>query len=224
MPDINNCISYDLEINKIVEEKIKDPNFKYKNWSDEDLEKVRKNIRDYYRKEQKGRCVYCREPLSLQSASNCHVEHILPKSKYTSFIFEPKNLCVICADCNEIKREQETLEHSYQLLKRSSIVRYPKSSNAFLIVHPHFDDYDDHIKIIHGGYYIDLTPKGNKTIGVCKLNRFTQKFGWPDEPSTLDEVLQTAQMLIESQSKEERFKKIKQLQRQLNSNQNLLWE
>ena len=171
MPDINNQISFTLEVKKHIKQKLNDPNFKYTDWSDKSLESLRKIIRDFYRKEQVGKCAYCKRDVSLQSASNSHVEHILPKSRYFKFIFEPKNLCVICADCNEIKREQEALDFNDELLKSKEITLYPRSSKAFLIVHPHFDNYDEHIKILIGGHYLDLSPKGNKTIGICKLNR-----------------------------------------------------
>ena len=98
MPDINNQISFTLEVKKHIKQKLNDPNFKYTDWSDKSLESLRKIIRDFYRKEQVGKCAYCKRDVSLQSASNSHVEHILPKSRYFKFIFEPKNLCVICAE------------------------------------------------------------------------------------------------------------------------------
>lgn len=126
-------------------------------------------------------CAYCRNPVSLTSAQNAHVEHIAPKSKYLKFIFEPKNLCVICADCSAIKQNQEVLD-SPDTIKRKTR-RYPRSSSAFRIVHPHFDKWDDHILKVHG-FFVDRTPKGHFTIGACVLNRKLRQFGWA--PSLTD--------------------------------------
>jgi len=49
-----------------------------------------------------------------------------------------------------------------------------------MIVHPHFDDYDDHI-IKANRIYIDRTLKGHWTIGACALNRFYHTFGMCEE-------------------------------------------
>lgn len=181
MPDISSPYKYTEEFKLFIESKTNRGDFTYNNWSDKDLETIRSSIRSFYRNEQKGNCVYCRNPVSLQSASNCQVEHIAPKSLYPCFMFEPKNLCVICADCNEIKREQETIgEVEDPIINGTKRRRYPCSSKAFKIVHPHFDNYDDHIVIV-GDYYLDKSKKGHFTIGVCRLNRKLHAFGWAEE-------------------------------------------
>ena len=188
MPDINNIVDFDEDVKILIKSKLDNIGFTHKGWGDDDLEKVRSCIRNYYRNEQKGKCAYCKEPVSLRSAANCHVEHIVPKSKYLSFIFEAKNLCVACADCNEIKREQETLGIEPDPLINGNIrVQYPRSSNAFKIVHPHFDVYNEHIKIFNG-YYVDSSPKGHFTIGACKLNRRLHQFGWEEDLISEDNI------------------------------------
>ena len=178
MPDIHSEIKYSLEIETAINSKKAQIGFNHTNWSDEDLEKVRVSIRTFYTKEQVGVCAYSKQNVSTTSALNCHVEHIVPKSKYLDFIFTPKNLCVICADCNTIKREQETLGTIPNTITGASTrQQYPRTPNAFKIVHPHFDIYEDNI-LITNGYYIDKTPKGHFTIGACKLNRKLHEFGW----------------------------------------------
>lgn len=178
MQDINNPIVFNSTIKAIITNKLLQIGFTHTNWSDADLESVRVAIRTHYRKEQLGVCSYCKKDISTTSALNCHVEHIVPKSKHLDFIFTPKNLCVICADCNQIKREQETLGSIPNTITNPTTRKiYPRSSNAFKIVHPHFDRYDDHI-LVTNGYYIDITPKGHFTIGACNLNRKLHEFGW----------------------------------------------
>lgn len=178
MPDIQNEISYSLGSEAIINQKKTQIGFDHTNWSDPDLEAVRVEIRTFYTSEQVGICAFCKQNVSTTSALNCHVEHIVPKSKHMDFIFTPKNLCVICADCNTIKREQETIGIIQNTItKPESRRQYPRTQNAFKIVHPHFDVYDDHI-LITNGYYIDKTAKGHFTIGACKLNRKLHQFGW----------------------------------------------
>lgn len=179
MPDVRAPAVYSAELKRLVRAKLSDPGFGFRCWSDPDLETLRSFLRSYYRTEQQARCAYCKQQVSLVSASNCHVEHIAPKSLYPEFIFEPKNICVICADCNEIKRGQEVCNETPDTVaSRQRPRRYPRSSGAFKIVHPHMDSYFDHIVILRNKIYIDKSPKGSFTIAACKLNRFVHQFGW----------------------------------------------
>lgn len=176
MADINKPIKFNNEFLKRISLKTSDPNFKIDDWSHDDIKDIRKYIRDYYRDLTK-KCFYCRKEISLQSANNCHIEHLIPKSINLNFIFEPKNLCVICSDCNEIKRIKEVENKIDRVTKRKEpYKRYPKSGESFLIVHPHFDNYEDHIFQCED-IYIDLSPKGTYTMYICKLNRKVHKYG-----------------------------------------------
>lgn len=136
MADIKQPIKYNVQQKALIEAKLQDRAFIHSNWGEEDLKELRKAIREFYRQQQDGFCSYCRSPVSLQSAGNCQIEHIAPKSKYRDFIFEPRNLCVICADCSEIKREQETLGNEPDTVEKGSKRKhYPRSPNAFKVVH-----------------------------------------------------------------------------------------
>lgn len=180
MPDIAKAVKFSPAMKRLVATKLADPTFSYHNWSAVELEELRCYVRDFYRIEQRGYCAYCKNKVSLQAAANCQVEHIVPKSLYRNFMFDPRNLCVVCADCNQIKREQEVLNQSPDTLSSRGHRRYPRSGNSFRIVHPHFDTYADHILVV-GGLYVDKTAKGHFTIGACNLNRSLRKFGWEPE-------------------------------------------
>ena len=194
MADIDTPVVFDDEQSMVIDKKIEEAEFSHKSWNDEDLQSLRAYIRSFYRGQQRGICAYCRKTVSLQSAANCHVEHIAPKSKYPKFMFEPKNLCVACADCNEIKREQETLKEVPDTVVNGGDRKiYPRSSSAFYIVQPHFDNYEDHIEVFNG-YYVDRTSKGHFTIGACKLNRRLRALGWEEAvvcESELSELMRT---------------------------------
>lgn len=187
MPDIDRPVEFNEAALASIEAVTSQPGFRYQDWGGEALEGVRSFIRNHYRIVQFGRCSYCRNTVSLDSALNCHVEHIVPKSLHPEFMFEPRNLCVVCADCGGIKRNQETAATIMETIQGAAgRVQYPRSSGAFLIVHPHFDVYGEHIHIILGRYYVDKSDKGAFTIRACELNRHLRIFGW--DPRLFDEV------------------------------------
>jgi 5-methylcytosine-specific restriction endonuclease McrA len=177
-PDIQTPVKYTKTMLELIKKKLSDTNFKHQNWGDDDLQEIRKHIRDHYREVQLGLCAYCKGELSLQSAANCHIEHIAPKSLYRDFMFEPKNLCVVCADCNEIKRNQEVMHKIPDTITEGENRKhYPRAKSAFLIVQPHYFEYDLNIDKFEG-FYVDKTDEGHFTIGACVLNRRIRKFGW----------------------------------------------
>jgi hypothetical protein len=191
MAEISVAVSFAGEVALQISEVMADADFTHRFWGSDDLAAIRSLIRSHYRGQQNGQCAYCKNPVSLHDAMNCHVEHIAPKSKYPEFIFEPKNLCVICSECNAIKRNQEVLgEEPDTVVNGTRRVRYPRSSNAFLIVHPHFDLWEDHIQVF-GKFYVDKTRKGHFTIGACVLNRHLRQFGW-EPPLVNDEDMRNA--------------------------------
>ncbi|GAB2868194.1 HNH endonuclease [Hymenobacter ruber] len=194
---INTPIVFDKAQQQIITSKKGQPGFTYLNWSDDDLEALRSSIRSFYRNEQGGICAYCRKSVSLVAAGSCHVEHIAPKSLHECFMFEPKNLCVICADCNLIKRNQETIHEIQDTILKENPIRYPRATGSFKIVHPHFDDYDAHIKIFAGKVYVNKTLKGHFTIGVCDLNRWFAKFGWEKPIYSLSDVMSVINKIAE---------------------------
>lgn len=215
MADINSCVVLSKKAETIIELKLQS-NFSHTSWSNEDLSEIRKEIRDFYKYQQKGICSYCKQPVSIVSALNCHVEHIVPKSLHIEFIFTPKNLCVICADCNEIKRSQETLGEIPETMNNAdSRKRYPTSSNAFKIVHPHFDNYDEHILIVNGCYIDRGSKKGNFTIGACNLNRKLTAFGWEPEIVNDEKLISEMSAYIEEKDFQKRVKHLTKIKEQL---------
>lgn len=177
MPIINDPVVLSQNSLAIIEGKLQEPGFNHTKWSDADLESVRCEIRDHYREVQRLVCVYCQGAVAMRSAFGAPVEHIVPKSQHVGFMFEPKNLCVICPDCNEYKGKREVLVEPVLVANR---VNYPTDRMAFRIMHPHFDEYDDNI-MRHNKVYIECSDKGGYTIYICNLNRFFRKFGRCDE-------------------------------------------
>lgn len=213
MADINEPVFLAEESLKIIETVKKQIDFDYRSWGDDSLESVRKEIRDHYRFLQQGTCSYCKQNLSLIAAANCQIEHIVPKMLHEEFMFTPKNLCVICADCNQIKKEQETLKEIPETLKgKKERKQYPRSSGAFKIVHPHFDNWDEHI-LNFDGLYVDKSMKGHFTIGACRLNRKLHQFGYDESITNDDEISELMNEWQEEQDSMKRKSILKRIKR-----------
>lgn len=172
-------------------------------WSDEKYSHVRKIIKDHYLREQDYTCFFCRQRIVVNSNRVWDAEHIIPKSTHPSFMFEPKNLCITCPDCNNEKRDGRVLD-------RESRVRFPMNSTAYKIVHPHFDSYDEHLDVIVvGKLYRFRTPKGRFTYRIYGLDRFMMDAGLCREGSGSDNVQKLMQSaLIDPKNYEIHEKKV----------------
>lgn len=120
--------------------------------------------------EQDCRCAYC-ECMLVQG--NCFIEHLVPKSLYREFVYEPENLTSSCGRCNctGIKGNKETL---------NSTLNVEYSQNDFKIVHPYFDQPDQHIVFKDAERTIfdkaRCSPKGLDTI---------EFFHWDDDDAII---------------------------------------
>lgn len=136
-------------------------------WSRDDVGPARKIIKDHYIKEQERRCCYCRTKQDTANNAVWDGEHVIARDNRPEFMFEPRNLAIACKDCNIAKGAQEVLRNP----ARKS---FADKSEHYLIVHPHFDDYDDHLLwfgplVAPAGTGSD---KGTNTINMCKLHRY----------------------------------------------------
>jgi uncharacterized protein (TIGR02646 family) len=192
MPIVAESIAFDADARALIQETTSREEYSHNDWSLDNLKDLRRVIREHYRNTQRLRCAYCLTPVASVSAVGAPIEHIVPKSLHPRFTFEAANLCVICPDCNEIKRNQETLHDTHDPLAKPNVKRYPNKTAAFKIVHPHLDEYEDHI-IKLGRLFVGRTPKGDWTITACRLNRFVHRFGMCQE--LLDDINLIGQQL-----------------------------
>lgn len=133
---------------------------------DECVKRIKKEIKDFYLLQQDFTCVYCRQRIVVQHHAAWDTEHIIPKSSHPQFMFEPKNLCIACKDCNNEKRAKD-------VLKNPRRITFPSVSGDYLMVHPHFDSYGDHIHLLpHSLFFMPRSEKGVHTIEICGLLRF----------------------------------------------------
>jgi uncharacterized protein (TIGR02646 family) len=135
------------------------------NWElkDDNLVLIKRYIRIFLTKLQDNKCAYCGLP--FEETSNSEIEHIAPKGYNPQFTFTPFNLALACHLCNGFfkKGRKQTIT--------SLNTNYQKC--VFLIVHPYFDDPEDHFDWIPNGHKIIIsnkTPKGDESIKMFKLD------------------------------------------------------
>ncbi|WP_114436015.1 HNH endonuclease [Methylorubrum salsuginis] len=133
-------------------------------WGDDAVTSVRKQAKDHYIFAQNRKCCYCKREYPTGNNAVWDGEHIIPRSKAVKFLFEPRNLAAACKDCNIAKGEDEVRVNPQR-------VSFPDQSQHYLIVHPHFDEYEDHIRW-YGEVVRPLTDKGIKLTQMCNLHRF----------------------------------------------------
>ncbi len=193
-------ISYKDEESKLISEKMESDQFNSESWADDDLSGVKKSIKSHYLKAQNNTCPYCRQKIKSNNGRYWDIEHIIPRSANDRFMFEPKNLCMACIDCNIAKSDKKV---SSSTAKH----KYPSKSSQFYIVHPHIDDYNENILVIKPGlYYVPKGKKGEKTIEVCRLNRFYEFADYGEDVQDDDRIFLLSEMLTKAKSEDSKRK------------------
>lgn len=126
---------------------------------------IKTKVRDNLRPKQKNKCCYCKKELG-HDIKEVDIDHIVDKSGYNDFTFETLNLALSCPACNTIKGTKNVLV--------KPVKRYPKTSKSFLVVHAHYDKYNQHITIHNDCIYEGVSKKGCRTIEVCELYRLKE--------------------------------------------------
>lgn len=140
------------------------------------IENLKKHIKKELNDKQELYCAYC--GMRLELTSEDQIEHIAPKGKdrYPQFMFNKSNLILACSLCNGFEKKEKRgnfktiskLEAEYQNCK-------------FNIVHPYFDNPEDHLDLGSPENkrvtISSKTLKGQKSITVFKLDEEPQTNG-----------------------------------------------
>lgn len=145
----------------------KNPATTDKDWSKACYAPIKQRIKKELILQQYDRCAYCRR--ELEAAGKYEpLEHIVPKTEKPIWMLVPKNLALCCDSCNNLKNANKVLVKSYE-----TSIDYPELSEAYLIFHPHFDNWEDHFEFEDDIFIVAKTEdKGKQTIKSCKLYRF----------------------------------------------------
>jgi uncharacterized protein (TIGR02646 family) len=122
----------------------------------------RAEAKDHYYRQQRRRCCYC--SVELQDHKLTYdAEHILNKAEYKEYMFEPANLAVACKHCNGSKSNRPISATGKRFATLST------TSDEYVIVHPHLDEWDHHLKFDAIGRIIPQANslKGRGTSRIC---------------------------------------------------------
>ena len=156
----------------------------------EQVKAFREEAKDYYHRFQGRRCCYCSIELGEHKAGY-DAEHVLDKSTYPEFMFELRNICVACKDCNTAKSNKPVLANAARPAK------IPSDQTDYLILHPHLDEWATHLAYDQIGRIAPnaASPKGRFTIEICGIaNLNTVRLAscfLPGDPAKTEESLRT---------------------------------
>lgn len=169
---ITNKVQYSQFQSQIIAGFLSLTGFSHEFWSNDkipnayarSIKSIKEHIKKHYKKEQRYTCVYCCNINPTNHGSSWHIEHIIPKEINQQLMFESENLCLSCPDCNQYKGNKKVLVGD---------LVYSRNSEDFIIIHPHYDEYNNHILRV-GMMYLPKngSEKGKNTIRICKLFRF----------------------------------------------------
>lgn len=154
------------EITKYIEGKIE--------WSNTNFAPLKQSLRVLLRRQQQGRCVYCRRKISVERRNTTEdIEHYLDKSKekYRKWAFSPVNLAIACHPCNMQKSTKDMGDAT-----TATALGLTAHAGEFRWIHPYFDDYFENIEIMESWIYIIKAnaPKADRAKNMiidCKLDQ-----------------------------------------------------
>lgn len=120
---------------------------------------LKNRISEYTLIRQRCKCAYCEDLIT----GGAQLDHVVPKQLHPEFCYEPKNLLTSCAVCNMyIKNAGDTVK---------APVRRRYEKNEFTIVHPYFDDPDEHIRFINDDRVV-IDEAGSSDLGKATITFF----------------------------------------------------
>lgn len=168
LKQINNKIAYSKDMKRYIHSLMP---LKGGEWDNKEpqMQKLHTVIREQLKIYQDNECAYC--GLHLEETGKSEIEHIAPKGgkkrpHYPQFAFTRYNLALACNLCNSpIKKgTKDTFDYVDPINYRQC---------TFKMVHPYFDNPEDHFEYSPSGKKIIVqpkTPKGIKSIEIFDLN------------------------------------------------------
>lgn len=129
--------------------------------------KFKKKLKDHLYSIGQGRyCCYCGIELHSHKATY-DLEHVIAKDDRGNVVFHLKNLSLSCKPCNTNKSCKGVTTSP------SDANRVWQSSNKYILVHPHLDNWTDHLHLDEFSRVKskigNISSKANNTIKICKI-------------------------------------------------------
>lgn len=134
-------------------------------WNSSCVGAFKQELKKHLIENQKNRCCYCLKSLQHESERSKHIEHILPKSIFPSYMFDYYNLAISCVRCNSDIKGTNTDFLSDQLDNYRNNTNWSYkvySRDIYRIIHPHLDKINNHLTM-------KIVTKDNRTYHFYKL-------------------------------------------------------
>jgi uncharacterized protein (TIGR02646 family) len=137
-------------------------------WDRHDVEDIKGEIHNQLLGIQGSNCCYC--GLKVNEGGRAEIDHIAKKGgpkrpAYVEFIFTPRNLAIACQYCNSSSKKGQD-----DVLSYVDLTNYENCT--FKIVHPYFDNPQQHYSWSKGKYRIlisAMTTEAVYSIGLFEL-------------------------------------------------------
>lgn len=165
MLNLNDPVRYSAEEQSFIDDHLKPQGKEGWNDSRNETKSIKNRISNHTIIAQGGRCAYCEKILAK---GEVEIDHIANKGLYGEFTYEPYNLVSSCTCCNSPcnKGQKDCVV--------APVDRLVYVNNEFTIVHPYFDNPDDHLKYMDDEHiYFDInncSQKGKATIDMFNWN------------------------------------------------------
>lgn len=116
----------------------------HKYWGDDSLNDIKSRIKDHLRERQQECCCYCCRNSDGEFKMVLDIEHIIPKSRLVSQMFELRNLAVSCKRCN-MNLKGEDISFIAGNLNAFLLSNDFYHSSKYKFLHPNLDDWDEHL-------------------------------------------------------------------------------
>lgn len=140
-------------------------------WNEPCIANFKARIKKHLLANQDEQCCYCKKNLHGEFLMVIDIEHILPKSKYKSLTFNPKNLALACKRCN-MKVKKDSIEFIANIDESKKNPFHPEN---YKFIHPNSENFYDYISFhsISFNQHRLIKYNFNKS---CKKSQYTYDF------------------------------------------------
>lgn len=106
----------------------------------EEIDRIKRKIRDGFIGVQFPCCCYCRRSMHQWDLFDIDTEHVLPKGAFPQWTFKMENLNIACKRCNMRKKKED-----YSFFRGGLNDLNPFVSDLYEFLHPNLDEPDLHL-------------------------------------------------------------------------------
>lgn len=144
----------------------------HNSWKDECISGLKSRIKEHLKERQNNFCCYCLRNMYGEFNYVIDIEHILPKHKFSQYMFDLNNLAASCKRCN-MKMKGRRLDFINDKFQEN---QNPFESENYYFIHPNTDSFVEHIDYycVQSGtnVLVSYSIKNNSSKGAYSIDFF----------------------------------------------------